>query len=82
MTERASVAFCTFTSGGWNPVVGEASGRPHAENFQTGCESHGESSLPLFGGTAGVEGTVINPRLAVQPGPEFSLQGAVRRPCL
>lgn len=82
MKERASVAFCTFTAGGWNPVVGEGSGRPNAENFGTGCESHGGSSLPLFGGVAGVEGTVIDPRLAVQPGPEFRLQGAVRWPRL
>lgn len=48
----------------------------------TGCESHGESSLPLFGGVAGVEGTVIDPRLAVQAGPEFSVQGAVCWPRL
>lgn len=42
----------------------------------------GETLLSLFGGVAGVLWDVMGPLLAVWPGPEFSLEGAVHWPGL
>lgn len=57
-----------------SPVVGEEVWKAKYRGlWDRGCEFRGEALLPLFGGVAGVLWDVMDPLLAVWPGPEFSL---------
>lgn len=65
-----------------SPVVGEEVWKAKCGGLWDRMWFRGEALLSLFGGMAGVLWDVMGPLLAVWPGPEFSLEGAVHWPGL